>query len=301
MLAVVLAGPWFAAAQTGQVTEVLKDCRARVKWDADGPMPMAGRLGFVTGQNRVLAVFRTLDPGESGGEILLQDVLWPGFLLKDQQARVTETEMSPAPAGKGALLVWSDHPGGGIQVNGSPAGHAPAWVILDPGTHEILLDLPEGGKAGARIHARAGVEDFLCLHGRSWPDPEGMGIPFLLLSPDLKKKEGRPEPLRWLEDREGNRVYFCNDTVKHPVVRNKAIPRYPEAARRLRRQGKVILDGLVGSDGRIANLDVIFSPGDDFSQAAVEAVSQWTYEPATLDGKPVNVYFTITAEFYLTH
>ena len=49
----------------------------------------------------------------------------------------------------------------------------------------------------------------------------------------------------------------------------------------------------------ILNLDIAYSPAEDFSQAAAAAVSQWTYEPATLDGKPARV-FIITVEFHLS-
>ena len=33
--------------------------------------------------------------------------------------------------------------------------------------------------------------------------------------------------------------------------------------------------------------------------AAVDAVTAWRFEPATLNGKPVDVYFTITVQFKL--
>ena len=36
-----------------------------------------------------------------------------------------------------------------------------------------------------------------------------------------------------------------------------------------------------------------------FEEAAIEAISQWLYAPARLHGKPVDVYFTVIAEFAL--
>ena len=34
-------------------------------------------------------------------------------------------------------------------------------------------------------------------------------------------------------------------------------------------------------------------------QAAVDAIRQWTFEPATIDGKPVPVIFNLTIRFKL--
>jgi len=38
---------------------------------------------------------------------------------------------------------------------------------------------------------------------------------------------------------------------------------------------------------------------EPFVKSAAEAMRHWRYEPATLDGKPVDVYFTVRIEFKL--
>jgi TonB family protein len=35
------------------------------------------------------------------------------------------------------------------------------------------------------------------------------------------------------------------------------------------------------------------------SESAVDAVRQWRFKPATLDGRAVSVYFTLTVKFEL--
>jgi len=37
--------------------------------------------------------------------------------------------------------------------------------------------------------------------------------------------------------------------------------------------------------------------GFGFGRAAIEAVRQWRYRPATRDGEPIDVYFTIIVLF----
>ena len=35
------------------------------------------------------------------------------------------------------------------------------------------------------------------------------------------------------------------------------------------------------------------------TEAAIDAVKQWRFKPATLDNRPVSVYFTLTVNFQL--
>jgi TonB family protein len=71
-------------------------------------------------------------------------------------------------------------------------------------------------------------------------------------------------------------------------------PRYPDG---LQTQGTVVLQGLIGLDGRIAGLDIVSSTHADFSQAAVEAVSQWEFDQTLLNGCAIEVPITVTANF----
>jgi len=41
------------------------------------------------------------------------------------------------------------------------------------------------------------------------------------------------------------------------------------------------------------------SPEVGFEEAAIEAIEQWRYEPALLNGRPVDVYLTVVVEFTL--
>ena len=40
-------------------------------------------------------------------------------------------------------------------------------------------------------------------------------------------------------------------------------------------------------------------PNMGFEDAALAAVKQWRYEPATQNGRPVDVYFTVVVDFTL--
>jgi TonB family protein len=97
-------------------------------------------------------------------------------------------------------------------------------------------------------------------------------------------------------------IRLADDPVLKPVaITNKIPPRYPEAARKERLQGDVVLQVILDKEG-IPRAPVVLrmSPGcEELAAAAVDAVLQWRYEPARLDGRAVPVYFNITVKFEL--
>lgn len=87
--------------------------------------------------------------------------------------------------------------------------------------------------------------------------------------------------------------------IVKPVLIHRVNPEYPEIARKSRIQGVVILEANVTRGGAVENLKVIRGLHPILDQAAMKAVQQWRYKPATLNGKPVNVHTTITVNFKL--
>ncbi|HEX7341218.1 MAG TPA: energy transducer TonB [Rhodanobacteraceae bacterium] len=78
--------------------------------------------------------------------------------------------------------------------------------------------------------------------------------------------------------------------IKDAVLVRRVQPDYPPAARRMRRQGWVIVQFTVGIDGRVSDAHVVDSqPHHVFDRAAVRAVSRWEYKPALRNGRPMPV------------
>ena len=69
-------------------------------------------------------------------------------------------------------------------------------------------------------------------------------------------------------------------------------------ARAARVSGVVILETVIGPDGRVTDVKILRSVPllDD---AALEAVRQWEYTPTLLNGVPVPVIMTVTVNFQL--
>jgi TonB family protein len=87
--------------------------------------------------------------------------------------------------------------------------------------------------------------------------------------------------------------------VVQPVLIKRVNPEYPEIARKSRVQGIIILEAIITREGTVEKVKVLRGVHPLLDQAAVNAVKQWRYKPATLNGKPVKVYSTITVNFKL--
>lgn len=75
-------------------------------------------------------------------------------------------------------------------------------------------------------------------------------------------------------------------------------PTYPAIARTQHISGDVRVDALIGANGRVSSMKIVSGP-TILHQAAMDALRQWKYQPATLDGKPVAMHLTVTIQFRL--
>lgn len=86
-------------------------------------------------------------------------------------------------------------------------------------------------------------------------------------------------------------------TPPHPVRNDNPI--YPEKARKARTEGTVILNLIVAKDGTPHDVHAFQGPSDELNQAAVKAVNQWKFDPATYQGEPVDVEIKVEVNFRL--
>lgn len=82
--------------------------------------------------------------------------------------------------------------------------------------------------------------------------------------------------------------------VKAPVVIKRVEIVYPEAAKKAQFQGIVIIEAVIDRDGNVKTARVLKPLPMGLDEAAITAVKQWKFKPATLNGKPVDVIFNLT-------
>lgn len=73
-------------------------------------------------------------------------------------------------------------------------------------------------------------------------------------------------------------------------------PAYPVMAKNQHIYGDVLIDALIDANGHVTTMNVISGPAL-LHQAAMTALRQWKYQPASLDGKAVSMHLTVTMKF----
>lgn len=87
--------------------------------------------------------------------------------------------------------------------------------------------------------------------------------------------------------------------VQKPEKVSAPQPQYTEIARKARIQGVVIVQAIIDKQGNVTNVKVLKGLPMGLSEQAVEAIKKWKFKPATLNGKPVDVYYNLTVNFRL--
>ena len=87
--------------------------------------------------------------------------------------------------------------------------------------------------------------------------------------------------------------------VLAPTKTKHVSPTYPEFAQDSKVQGVVILEALIGVEGKVTNARVLRSV-PLLDQAALDAVMQWEFTPTRLNGQLVPVMMTVTVQFTLS-
>jgi TonB family protein len=97
----------------------------------------------------------------------------------------------------------------------------------------------------------------------------------------------------------GGGAFRVGGGVSPPVPIYKVEPEFTEAARKAKYQGTVLVQIVVGADGRVQDPRVVKAVGLGLDEKALEAVKQWKFKPGMKDGRPVPVYAQIEVTFRL--
>jgi protein TonB len=79
-------------------------------------------------------------------------------------------------------------------------------------------------------------------------------------------------------------------------------PDYPQMARRLGQQGRVLLKVLVAENGMADTVELATSSGfEKLDQAAIEAVKKWSFIPAKRSNQAISAYVLVPVKFSLNN
>ncbi len=90
----------------------------------------------------------------------------------------------------------------------------------------------------------------------------------------------------------------CMNPVPARLIK-KPTPEYPDSARRDRTEGTVAVDAWIGADGIPKIGELVRHSSADLEHTSISALRDWRYQPATCDGKPVEIETIMTFHYVL--
>jgi len=84
-----------------------------------------------------------------------------------------------------------------------------------------------------------------------------------------------------------------------PRFIHREAPLYPFTARRLGKEGRVVLRLALDAQGRLQGIDVVEADGFGFAEAASAAVRKSTFAPAVKNGRAVSSQVLVPVRFVL--
>ena len=139
----------------------------------------------------------------------------------------------------------------------------------------------------------------LLLGGALWLTANAQDAP-APAQPDTKTNEtAKDAPDTSTADKPLPKMLRVSQSVAQKHQTKKVTPHYPLSAKLDRVQGTVTLTAVIDTDGSLRDMKVVTSPRSDLTDATLEAVKQWKYEPFRLKGVAIPTQTTINVNFTL--
>jgi TonB family protein len=117
--------------------------------------------------------------------------------------------------------------------------------------------------------------------------------------PSANGIDGQPVGTRWWLPEARTLVPIrVGGDVKAPMVRERIEPQYPPEARKAR-ISLVIVEAIIDMTGRVVEVSVLQPLPFGLDKSAIAAVRQWRFLPGTLNGKPIDVLYSVAVNFRL--
>jgi len=126
----------------------------------------------------------------------------------------------------------------------------------------------------------------------------GWLVVLALLSAQRVHIGGAATPANGIVAPEVHDMIWANGTTV-PKVLTRVEPQYTAEAAQTRVTGTVVLQAVIGTDGSTKVVKVVKPLTLDLTLSAIEAIQQWTFMPATRDGKEIPVSVVVEVHFSL--
>ena len=235
------------------------------------------------------------------GGLALASMLIASLQMAAQTAGIAGTVVDQAgQVVENAGLTLTDRATGEqTRVDGDDAGRF-EFADLEPGVYSLMVARPGFARQFRRFSLEAGqrVEEELVLELGSVE--ETITVTDTGESPSEVREISDATRERYMQNRNAG-----GGSIAPPIKLRDVAPVYPASVRGSGFEGKVVLEGLITTDGTVEVLQIL-APVDpdtmttvhaDLARSAVEAVGGWRYEPTLLHGVPVDTRMTINVTF----
>ncbi len=86
---------------------------------------------------------------------------------------------------------------------------------------------------------------------------------------------------------DGIKIYRIGDGVQPPKIIKTPLPNFAKVGHK-KVVGALVIEGYVGADGAFHDAVIVKSPDKSLDADILAATKKWTFNPCTLDGRPVN-------------
>jgi TonB family protein len=118
--------------------------------------------------------------------------------------------------------------------------------------------------------------------------PSALALALLLVASAMPAIAATPEPVK-------RQVTFTGEHTRgqpgmqKPRMIKSVPPVYPRKFRYPGNQAQAIVEFIINTKGMTEQVQYSSASAEPFGEAACAAVRQWRFEPATLEGRPVNL------------
>jgi TonB family protein len=251
------------------------------------PDSIPGRLLNV-GPGGVAAVLAAeLRPGDSAGiEFRLPDVAVPlrakAVVRHQSDLRCGLEFLALSPEQRTMIQYWADR----VQTQ------TQAQIPASPSSSPILISRRAPARRRLRLRhslVRTGsclaLLGFLCIGSvewwrwhRAWHELES------------RIRNGA------MADISGHAPAQVSASAMERLLTHKVDPVYPDAARKAKVEGVVLIDAVIGSNGTVLHVQPLSGP-EILEPAAVDAVKWWRFRPYDVNGEAIDVETTIAVGF----
>ena len=220
--------------------------------------------------------------------VLAAAILLTPLTTAQSGSAITGTVQDPSGARiPGCEVTAKSVDGGRQEVTRADAAGEYRFIGIPPGQYTLEFAAPgfQLAKATAEVDAGAAVRADVRLDLGQIRERLTISAPRLTIAAPAQSG-GRPERVR------------VGGNIRPARLVRQTRPVYPPELQQLGIEGDVLVRAVILTSGSV-NPKVINTVDHRLAKAALDAVSQWTYEPSLLNGEPVETAITITLEFRL--